>query len=454
MTDAAAGQAGFVRSHLEATGRPMTPGTARRLAILATDTYAIARHARARAVGAGAADTALAAGAGAAPVWGADVSQGAALAAFLNGSAAETLDFQEVLIDGRNNGHAAVVIVPAVLALAAAHGARHDRILVALRAGFLANIALARALGRNHRAGVVGFRTTSVVAPIAAAFAGAVLLDLSEAATNHAVAITAATLPAGLLAAMSPLAGDFSSDKDLSVGFSARHACDAVTLARAGATGPSDALAGPRGWLASFGFGGEAPGALAELPDDAALAAYALKLYPANFGCQCAIRLAIEASVAVPLEDLSHMTVRVKSSSAASLSTRDISNHIAARFSLPYAVASAFLRRRSVLEDFEPEALSAPDVHAVMDRLTLEADDSFEARHVSEGVFPAALTVKRHDGSEVSWALSSPQDGMSGEDLTAAFAGKLHSLLPAPIAADLVARLEDEDYAALLSALR
>ena len=228
------------------------------LARLVVDTVAIAHHARRRGTSAAAH---LCRRGGPIPVWGGEGARDAGEAALLNGAAAEALDYQEVPIDGRNNGHAAVVTVPALAALAAREGVGADRLLPALRAAFAANVVLARALGRGHRTGECGFRTSSLTAPVAAALGGAALPGLGEAAATHAVGIAAASLPAGLRAAMAPGGGGHTEDRDLSVGPSARHAVEAVDLARAGLRGPPDALAGSRGWLASHGMGDADPAA-------------------------------------------------------------------------------------------------------------------------------------------------------------------------------------------------
>ena len=442
----------FVAQHLRLNDHPVSVEVARKIGILVLDTFSIGRYARAAAIGATSCDHGIAKTAGTAPVWGGGESD-AAGAAFLNGTAAEALDFQEVLIDGRNNGHAAVVIVPALLALAAERSVPMDRTLAALRTAFVANVALARALGRGHRSGTPGFRTTALASPVAAALGCALICEATPAQASHAVSIASTTLPAGLLAAMSPISGDFSVDKDISVGLSARHAVDCAKLALAGATGPADSLAGPRGWLASYGFGGEDIRPLTAAPSEAVIRQYALKLYPANFGCQNGIRLALEMAHQVPLDEIAAINIRVKESSAASLSARQIQSHVAARFSLAYSVASALVRRRSVLADFEGEGLSDPAVLAVMDRISIDGDEGFEARHQAEGVFPARLTVTRTGGEIVSKSLDAPQDGMSPEELDAAFDRKIRSLCPETEASALLALLRAGDHAGLVDAV-
>ncbi|MGV3650019.1 MAG: MmgE/PrpD family protein, partial [Devosia sp.] len=206
---------------------------------LVADTVAIAAYARAHRIGgAGLDEAGLTLGDEGCAVWGSRQKAAGLDAAFLNGTAAEALDYQEVLINGRNNGHAAVVIVPAVLALAEMRGSSPEAVLKALWAGFAANIGLGEALGRAHRANGLGFRTTSLTAAPAAALACALLLDADVETALAATGICAGTLPAGLLSAMSPKVGSYSPDKDFSVGFSARHALHCALLAEAGATGP------------------------------------------------------------------------------------------------------------------------------------------------------------------------------------------------------------------------
>jgi 2-methylcitrate dehydratase PrpD len=276
---------------------PSTPTQTRQLTRLVCDTLAIAIAARNAREGATAHDMAARSPLpeGACAIWGGRGATTRPLdAAFLNGSAAEVLDFQEVLLSGRNNGHAAVVIVPALIALAEANPSAASRLYPSLKAAFLTNIILMSALGRGHRAGDVGFRTTSLGAPIAAALGGACLLNLDAASTVNAVGIAACALPAGLLASMAPSMGSYSTDKDVAVGFSAAHAVDAVLLAAAGCSGPSAPLSGARGWLASYGFDTGQAKALQVPPEADGLSRYAIKRFPANFGCQAAIRAALD----------------------------------------------------------------------------------------------------------------------------------------------------------------
>ncbi|MGZ9810290.1 MmgE/PrpD family protein [Pseudoroseicyclus sp. H15] len=417
---------------------PVPAEDARQLMRLLIDTVAIASYARRNQTGACASDMVGTPAEGPAEIWGTTRRTDPLTAAFLNGSAAEALDFQEVFIDGRNNGHAAVVIVPALVALdSLRENAGDDRLMRALRVAFAANALLARALGRGHRDGRPGFRTTSLTAPIAAALAGGLLLSEETEIAAHAAAICACSLPAGLLAAMSPDTGSFSVDKDLSVGFSARHALDCARLAANGATGPRSALSGPRSWLASYGFGSEDESLMLDDPAGIDLDRYALKIYPANYGCQCAIRNAIELAEGLAPEEVERVDVYVKTSSATSLSTSTINTHVSARFSLKYAVASAFCRGRSVLADFEAEAIADPRVLNFMSRIEVHADEDYQQRHVTEGVFPSRMSLATTDGRTLTAERTTPYDGQTAAERDAALASKIDGLCDAQTAARL-----------------
>ncbi|WP_422013002.1 MmgE/PrpD family protein [Roseateles sp.] len=441
----------WVGNHLALLQRRPPANVREVLGVLLADTVAIASHARREQVGGTRVDRAMATPqADGCAVWGADYRSTPADAAFLNGCAAEALDFQEVLINPRNNGHAAVVIVPALLALAEQRGIGGERLLRALWVAFAANIRLAEALGRGHRTGTAGFRTTSVVAPIAAALGAAALVSDDEDVALNSVAICASSLSAGLLSSLSPQVGSYSADKDFAVGFAARHAVQALQLAEAGGDGPRQPLTGEHGWLASFGFGTEQPQALLGDALAADLGAYEIKPYPACFGCQSAIRAALMLTERVPLARIDKVRIEVNQGSASSLSTRNIGNSLAARFSLPYAVGSALVRARSGLADFEAAALGDPAVQALMQRVELHASPELSAQQRATGGFPAVVRLFQGDQEIDAQACEGPQHGLDAAGRQALFRAKLGALCPAPLAERLLAVAHEPERAAAL----
>ncbi|MEQ9664409.1 MAG: MmgE/PrpD family protein [Phycisphaerales bacterium] len=420
----------FVDFAAAAAERPLTPSQDRFLKRIVLDTLAIAMGAamRERTAG-GRALAALAPGHGAAALWGRDRRADPATAALVNGADAEVLDFQEVLIDGRNNGHAAVVIVPALLALAQHRGCHGTAFLRALGSALEANVALLRAAGRGHRSGDRGIRTTALAPPIAAALAAGPMLGLGREATHNALSLAASALPIGLLAAMAPGNHAFTADKDLAVGQSARHAVECALFAEAGIDAAPAALSGSRGWLATFGYE-TAETLAAPDPELACLPRYALKPYAANFGAQSAIMALLSLRARTPVDGVERITVRVKRSSSRSLSTREIGNPLAARFSLPYVAATTWARGAPTLADFEAPAIGAPEVLALMARVTVEGDDALEAMHLETGRFPARVRVEGAGRAEEA-AVDDPWQGMDDAAIDAVIRRKVHDLLGA-----------------------
>ena len=378
---------------------PLPPAATEAAKLILLDTLAVALAAR--LAGHDAADRALAAldGGGSASVWGRTEGASPAAAALANGTAAETLDHQEVLLEGRNNGHAAVVFVPALLALADHAGAvvTGSDLLAATAVTLAVNRSLLLALGRGHRDAGRGMRTTALGAPIAAALAGARLLRLPPDAATAALGLAAGALPAGLLASLAPDNQSYAMDKELAVGLAARHAVESVLMAAAGVTATATAVTGPRGVLATFGHDTAQPLSAPEGFDG--LDRYALKRWPTNYGTQSAIAAALDVRERLDGRSVDAVTVRVKTSSAESLATRKLPSHSAARFSLPYVVASVLLRGAPEPAHFTPAAVTDPAVQELMERTTLEADAAMETRHRAEGVFPAHLSVTPQTGA-------------------------------------------------------
>src|SRR5690349_10353447 len=97
----------WVARHLDLLRADIPASTQQVIGRLVADTIAIAHYARRHGIGGAAVDTAgLSLRQDGVSVWGSTGRASPLDAAFLNGTAAEALDFQEVLINGRNNGHA------------------------------------------------------------------------------------------------------------------------------------------------------------------------------------------------------------------------------------------------------------------------------------------------------------------------------------------------------------
>ncbi len=382
-------------------------------------------------------------GRGSATLWSGAGTGAPDAVALCNGTWAEVLDYQDTVVDPRNNGHAAVTIVPAAVAMAEEAGRGGRELVAAIAAGLEVTIAILRAIGRGHRAEGRGFRTTSIAAPIGAAMACAKLLDLDRRQALNAIGLAGACANNGLMPSLAPGAGAFGMDKDWVNGLSAQLAVNAALLAQRGMTASDAVVTGPRGVIASHAHGDARP---LEVPAAGApnLHCVALKKYAACYGVHTAMDAALELRRRHDLspETIDRVEVRVKADSAQTLSGRSIANHMAARFSLPYSVASALVRGTVAMADFDEPAIGDPRVLAYMDRIEIVADDELTRFHQKTGGFPARVAVHAGDRRyerRVDYPAGSQQLPMTRDELVAKFSALTGDHWPAVHRSEIVA---------------
>lgn len=348
------------------------------------------------------------------------------LAALCNGTWAEILDYQDVVVDPRNNGHLGVTIIPAAIAVAEREKSTGAELITALAAGLEAAIAVLRAVGRKHRSDGRGFRTTSIAGPLGAAVACAKLLNLSVTEILNAMGIAGACSPNGLMPSLSPSNGSFGMDKDWVNGQAAQLGVNAADLAKHGMTASARVVTGEMGIVASHGHGDGKP-LLTPVSGTPNISHISLKKYACCYGVHSAIEAAKEICKINNIihSDIEKVSVYVKADSAKTLSTRNITNHMAARFSLPYAVASAIVRQdRLSMHDFEEPSIFDKTVLNLMDKIEVVADPELTDFHIQTGGFPAKVDiwVERIKCSQrVDYPVGSYQRPMSWNDLGVKF---------------------------------
>ena len=367
-----------------------------------------------------------ASGSGTSTLWSGRGKLSADQAALCNGTWAEILDYQDVIVDPRNNGHAAVTIVPAAVAVAERERRSGKELVCALAAGLEVTIAVLRAIGRMHRADGRGFRTSSIAAPLGAAAACAKLMDLDKAKILNAIGLAGACSPNGLMPSLSPSDGSFCMDKDWVNGLAAQLAVNSADHSRAGMTASDRVVTGDRGIMASHAHGGELR-LLAPSAPTANLKSVALKKFASCYG----VHTAMEATQEI-LEDgnisqemVEQVTVRVKSDSSTTLVTRQIRNHMAARFSLPYSVAATIFRGVKISpSDFEEPAIFDKEVLRLMARVEIVADDALTQFHEETGGFPAIVSVRaagKTYSKRIDYPIGSAKRPMNWDDLIGKF---------------------------------
>jgi 2-methylcitrate dehydratase PrpD len=301
----------------------------------------------------------------------------AANAVLANATLAHGLDFDDTREDAIV--HTGCVAVPTALAVGEAVGADGRRVLEAAIAAVevmcRVGLAIPGALHARH------FHPTSITSSFAAAAAAAKLYELSEDRLVHAFGICGSQA-AGIIEYLA----DGSWTKRLHPGWGAHSGVVAVLLARAGFTGPPSVLEGDHGLYAAFA-GGHDPARLEALLDGLGgtweLQELTLKPYPCG-------------SIAQPYMDCAmRLRERVRPSEIATIRCRTAAgpvprlwepltakhappNGYAAKFSLPYLLATILVRGRAGLAEFADEAVRDPDVLTVARRVAYEVDATID----------------------------------------------------------------------------
>src|SRR5688500_5237812 len=179
--------------------------------------------------------------AGPALVWGTRERTVPLEAAFLNGIAANVLDFDDCT--DNLGGHPSSPVLPALLALAEKLGADGRAVLTAYVVGFEIETQLGRGVNFHHYE--KGWHPTSTLGVFGAGAACAKLLGLEADRTTHTLALCA-SLAAGVKSNLG------SMGKPLHIGQASRSGLLAATLASNGFTGNADALEHHQGFFELF----------------------------------------------------------------------------------------------------------------------------------------------------------------------------------------------------------
>ncbi len=279
-----------------------------------------------------------------------------ALAALVNGTLAHGLDFDDT--HAASITHASAVVVPSALAVAERAGISGRDVITAIVAGYegIARLGMA-APGAFHAR---GWHATSTCGAFAAALAAGKLLGLDAAKLTHALGL-AGSFASGLMEFLE----DGSAVKRLHAGWAAQAGVFAATLAAGGVTGPASVLEGRFGFYRTFvGAAPDAAG-FATLGRQWETPRIGFKPYPcchlSHAYIDCALRLRSEQRVEA--DAIASIECRVPAGEVPIIcEPRDVKlrprSTYQAQFSLPYAVAAAFIDGHVGLDTFTPARLS------------------------------------------------------------------------------------------------
>src|SRR5690242_9048475 len=253
-------------------------------------------------------------------------------AAWVNGTAAHALDYDDVGL----RGHPSTVLVPAILAEAETLGASGADMIVAYVAGYETWAELFRRdSGLLHKK---GWHPTGLYGAVGAAAACASLRRLDADRAAQAIAL-GASQSAGLMANFGTMTKPFHAGKSAHAGIMA------ARLAEAGFTANTDALEHPQGFLHAISPAGtEDRGSDCKAGTDWAILSQGLgiKKYPT---CYCTHRaidcmLDLVANSPIKADDVETITVSMSDYFATVLRNHRPDTGLAAKFSIEFCMAS------------------------------------------------------------------------------------------------------------------
>jgi 2-methylcitrate dehydratase PrpD len=293
-------------------------------------------------------------------------------AAWINGTAAHALDYDDV---AALRGHPSAVLVPAILAEGEALGASGRDMIAAYVAGYETWAELAwRDPGHHHRK---GWHPTGIFGPIGAAAACAVLRRLDAERATSALAL-AASHSSGIMANFGTMTKPFHA------GRSAHSGLMSARLAEIGFTAAPDALEHPQGFLSAVSPEGEvdrdrpAQG----LGSEWKIVKHRLgiKKYPACYCTHRALDAMLDLVARHPLqpEEIEQITVSLSETHSLMLRNHRPQTGLEAKFSMEFAMACAVVAGRAGLAEYTDAFVQRPEIQRLIPRVRIETNRNYD----------------------------------------------------------------------------
>ncbi len=292
-------------------------------------------------------------------------------AAWINGTAAHALDYDDVAL----RGHPSTVLVPAILAEAEALDASGRDMLKAYAAGYEGWAELAeRDSGHHH---LKGWHPTGIFGAIGAAAACSALRRLDGERAALAIAL-GASQSSGVMANFGTMTKPFHA------GRAAHAGVIAARLAEAGFTASADALEHPQGFLSAVSPEGKvdresAPRALGR---EWRLGSVGLsvKKFPACYCTHRCIDAVLDLVARRPIDPsrIERITVSLSDTYATILRNHAPQTGLAAKFSIEFTVAAAVIAHRVGLGELTDAFVRRADIQQLMRRVVVETNRNYD----------------------------------------------------------------------------
>ena len=368
---------------------------------------------------------------GASVIMGTSLRAAPEYAALANGTAAHSLEMDDVQND--SSLHPGVATFPAAFACGDMKRVGGCEFITAVTAGYDMMVRLGRALDpRKHYAR--GFHPTGTCGTFGAAVVASRLLDLEAPQSTWALGI-AGSQAAGSLEFLAQGAWT----KRMHPGWAAHSGLIATLLAKEGFTGPTTILEGRDGFL--HGYSDDVD--VSKVDEGLGDLFYINKVSIKPHACcrykqgpiDCVLRIVREHGLKA--QEVDKVRVGVLKAGFDVVASpeeqkRNPQNVVDAQFSMPFGAAVAILYGRGSLEEYTEEVLARPEVAELMSKVQCVQDPSLEVNYPSR--WPAWVEVETRDGrnlrSELEYPWGDPENALSWDELKGKFRDLTRSIIP------------------------
>ena len=370
----------------------------------------------------------------------------ASLAARANGTAGHAPDFDDTQLSNAPDRifglltHPTVAPLAAGLAVAEREGATGAELLEAFLIGFEVECKISEAINPRHY--MEGFHSTATVGALGAAATAAKLAGLTREELAMALGITA-SLASGIRL------GFGTMTKPLHAGRAAENGVLAVDLAARGYTSGHDALEAPWGFFRVFGGGFDPARLNLGAPYTLLDPGVSVKMFPSGSLGHPSIAAMLELVKTHDLSagDIERITFRAGRNILNPLRYPDPQNALEAKFSVPFVLSCAVLRRRVGLAEFSDDFVRSAEVVDMMRRVTVEFDPEIDARGYDR--MRSAMDVHLKKGTtltvEADVYPGGPERPLTREELRQKFRDCAAKALPLDRAEGALAQVEAVD---------
>jgi aconitate decarboxylase len=170
--------------------------------------------------------------------------------------------------------------------------------------------------------------------------------------------------------------------KSTHCGHAAAMGLESALLAAAGFTGDAATFESPLGYAATFYRGTFKPDELlnyGKTPWRVVKPGYAVKMFPSQFGTHFAITAGLDLRQRIP-DPATIKAVKLIAPVMPYVNRPQPHTGLAGKFSMQYTLAAALLDGRVGIHTFTDQRLHAPDMQAILPKITVEMDKAIPAR--------------------------------------------------------------------------